>query len=72
MSAQPENTEIAQTTRSTILILISRSGGGHLNLAQALRDRLGTRYNVRIVDPQAALVERGYTLVSQRFVRLLT
>lgn len=72
MHAQPESTEIAQTTRSTILILISRSGGGHLNLAQALRDKLGTRYNVRIVDPQAALVERGYTLVSQRFVRLLT
>ena len=58
--------------KATILILISRSGGGHLNLAQALRDRLEAHYNVLIVDPQSARVERGYTLVSQRFVALLT
>ncbi|HEY3993882.1 MAG TPA: VTT domain-containing protein, partial [Ktedonobacteraceae bacterium] len=56
----------------TILILISRSGGGHLNLAQALQGELGESYNVLIMDPQSALVERGYTLVSRRFVKLLT
>jgi UDP-N-acetylglucosamine:LPS N-acetylglucosamine transferase/membrane protein DedA with SNARE-associated domain len=59
-------------TKPTILILVSRSGGGHLNLAQALRDLLEARYDVRIVDPQSSLVERGYTLVSRRLVPLLT
>jgi UDP-N-acetylglucosamine:LPS N-acetylglucosamine transferase/membrane protein DedA with SNARE-associated domain len=59
-------------TKPTILILVSRSGGGHLNLAQALRDLLEDRYDVRIVDPQSPLVERGYTLVSRQLVPLLT
>ena len=61
-----------RTAKPTILILISRSGGGHLNLAQALRDMLEAWYTVLIVDPQSSLVERGYSLVSQRFVPLLT
>lgn len=58
--------------KPTILILISRSGGGHLNLAQALRDRLASHYHVLIADPQSRGVERLYTLVSRRFVRALT
>jgi UDP-N-acetylglucosamine:LPS N-acetylglucosamine transferase/membrane protein DedA with SNARE-associated domain len=58
--------------KPTILILISRSGGGHLNLAQALKERLNDEYTVVIVDPQSPRVERGYTLVSRHFVRLLT
>lgn len=65
-------TLVESTEKPTILILISRSGGGHLNLAQALRDRLDTSYNVLIVDPQSSGVERGYTFVSRRFVKLLT
>ena len=65
-------TSAGHNGKPTILILISRSGGGHLNLAQALRDRLDAAYNVLIVDPQSSRVERGYTLVSRRFVRLLT
>jgi UDP-N-acetylglucosamine:LPS N-acetylglucosamine transferase len=63
---------VAKSIQPTILILVSRSGGGHLNLAQALRDLLGARYNVLIVDPQSPLVERGYTLASRHFVKLLT
>ena len=63
---------IAKVVNPTILILISRSGGGHLNLAQALQDELGESYNVLIMDPQSALVERGYTLVSRRLMKLLT
>jgi UDP-N-acetylglucosamine:LPS N-acetylglucosamine transferase/membrane protein DedA with SNARE-associated domain len=70
-----ENTPAASAeaeAKPVILILVSRSGGGHLNLAQALRDFLEARYDVRIVDPQSPLVERGYTLVSRRLVPLLT
>lgn len=61
-----------QTARPTILILISRSGGGHLNLAQALRDMLDTNYHVLIVDPQSSNIKCGYTRISRRFVKLLT
>lgn len=60
------------SSKPTILILFSHSGGGHLNLARSLRDRLSDDYNVVIVNPQSPRVERGYTLVSRRFVRLLT
>lgn len=59
-------------SKPTILILISRSGGGHLNLAQALRDRLEDAYTVKIVDPQSRAVERNYALVSRRMKLLLT
>jgi processive 1,2-diacylglycerol beta-glucosyltransferase len=58
-------------TQPTILILISRSGGGHLNLAQALRDVLGAQYHVVIVDPQSKMVERVYTFLSRSFLPLL-
>jgi len=63
---------VGKTTRPTLLILISRSGGGHTNLAQALQDELGAFCNVLIRDPQSALVERSYTLLSRRFVKVLT
>jgi len=46
-------------------------GGGHLNLAQALKGVLETHYEVAIVDPQSALVERFYTSVSRHFLKFL-
>ena len=68
-----KQTDIARKSiKPTVLILISRSGGGHTNLAQALRDTLDACYNVVIMDPQSALVERSYTLLSRRFMQLLT
>jgi UDP-N-acetylglucosamine:LPS N-acetylglucosamine transferase/membrane protein DedA with SNARE-associated domain len=64
--------EIAvKTSRPTILILISHSGGGHLNLAQSLRDILTAHYNVVILDPQSRTVEQWYTWVSRHFMRFL-
>jgi membrane-associated protein len=57
--------------RPTILILIARCGGGHLNLAQALRDLLEPRYRVVIVDPQAKIVEWLYAFLSRRWLALL-
>jgi UDP-N-acetylglucosamine:LPS N-acetylglucosamine transferase len=55
----------------TILILTTHTGGGHLNLAQALNDMLGTRYNVTIVNPQSDAVDRFYALVSRHCKKLL-
>jgi membrane-associated protein len=59
------------SAKSTILILIARCGGGHLNLAQALRDALEERYHIVIVDPQSKMVERLYSFLSRRFLSLL-
>jgi len=54
-----------------ILILTTHTGGGHLNLAQSLKGMLEAHYNVVIVNPQSALVERYYAAVSRYFVRFL-
>ncbi|HEY6542846.1 MAG TPA: glycosyltransferase [Ktedonobacteraceae bacterium] len=64
-----------QTVSSTILILTTHTGGGHLNMAQALREMLGsqcaTRYDVVIADPQSALVDWWYALASRRARKFL-
>jgi UDP-N-acetylglucosamine:LPS N-acetylglucosamine transferase len=57
--------------RSTILILTTHTGGGHLNLAQALHDMLETHYEVVIVDPQPRGAEHFYTLESRHFLKFL-
>jgi UDP-N-acetylglucosamine:LPS N-acetylglucosamine transferase len=48
-----------------ILILTSKTGGGHVSLAEALRDRLQHRHTIEIVDPQPALIHWHYRLVSR-------
>ena len=58
-----EQTMIA--SKPTILILTTHTGGGHLNLAQALKEILGMPYNVIIVNPQSDAVDRYYTFVSR-------
>ncbi len=55
----------------TVLILTTHMGGGHLNLAQALKDMLGTHCDVAIVDPQPDIVDRCYATVSRHFMKLL-
>jgi len=55
----------------TILILTTHTGGGHLNLAQALKGMLETHYEVAIVDPQPAMVDRYYASVSRHFSKFL-
>ncbi|GAC1361417.1 MAG: glycosyltransferase [Ktedonobacteraceae bacterium] len=52
-------------TTGTILILTSRTGGGHVSIAEALRDDLAQGYRVEILDPQAALVHWHYRVVSR-------
>jgi UDP-N-acetylglucosamine:LPS N-acetylglucosamine transferase len=46
-------------------------GGGHMNLAQSLQELLAEHYNVVIVDPQPASVDRWYTLVSRYSLKFL-
>jgi UDP-N-acetylglucosamine:LPS N-acetylglucosamine transferase len=49
----------------TILILTSKTGGGHISLAEALRDRLQDQATIKIIDPQARFVHWHYRLVSR-------
>jgi UDP-N-acetylglucosamine:LPS N-acetylglucosamine transferase len=62
----------ASRTEETILILTTHTGGGHLNLAQSLKDLLSTDYNVVIMNPQSPISERWYTFVSRHWTNFLT
>ncbi len=59
------------TARPTILILTTHTGGGHLNLAQALKGMLEARYEVVIVNPQSPLADHFYAAVSRHFLKFL-
>ncbi len=59
------------TARPTILILTTHTGGGHLNLAQALKGMLEARYEAVIVNPQSPLVDHFYASVSRHFLKFL-
>ncbi|MBO0792169.1 MAG: hypothetical protein J2P36_14655 [Ktedonobacteraceae bacterium] len=48
-----------------VLILTSKTGGGHISLAEALRDQLIDDAELEIVDPQSAFVHLHYRLVSR-------
>jgi UDP-N-acetylglucosamine:LPS N-acetylglucosamine transferase len=51
--------------RPTCLILTSKTGGGHVSLAESLADFLGTEYAIEIVDPQPELFLLHYRLASR-------
>jgi len=51
--------------RKKILILTSETGGGHVSLADALREQLEQTYHVEIVDPQPGIVHWHYRFVSR-------
>lgn len=52
-------------TKPTVLILTAHTGGGHINLAQSLKEILGTPYNVVISDPLPKAIDRWYARVSR-------
>lgn len=49
----------------TILILTSKTGGGHISLAESLRDRLADNYTIELLDPQLSFFHWHYRLVSR-------
>ncbi|MBE3557616.1 MAG: hypothetical protein IMW89_00110 [Ktedonobacteraceae bacterium] len=48
-----------------IVILTSKTGGGHVSLAEALRDRLADKHTIELIDPQPSIVHLHYRLVSR-------
>ncbi len=57
--------------RPVILILTIQNGGGHMNLAQSLKEMLETNYEVVIGDAQSGAANRWYAWVSRHSVRFL-
>ena len=55
-------------SQTDILILTTRTGGGHWNLAQSLREMLEARFTVTIVDPYPNLMQRYYTALSRYYL----
>jgi UDP-N-acetylglucosamine:LPS N-acetylglucosamine transferase len=53
-----------------ILIITSRTGGGHMNLAQSLKDMLGARFTIDIVDPFPGIVDQYYASLSRSFLKV--
>lgn len=52
------------------LLLTSKTGGGHVSLAEALRDQLEDSFHCEIIDPQPSIVHTHYRLVSRYALRL--
>ncbi len=48
-----------------ILIFVSKTGGGHISLGEALRDLLSDKHQVELVDPQPRIVHWHYRAVSR-------
>jgi processive 1,2-diacylglycerol beta-glucosyltransferase len=48
-----------------ILIFVSNTGGGHISLAEAIRDQVENNYEVVIVDPQPRMIHLHYRTVSR-------
>jgi UDP-N-acetylglucosamine:LPS N-acetylglucosamine transferase len=48
-----------------ILIFVSRTGGGHISLAEALHDLLAQDYQITMLDPQPSIIHWHYRTVSR-------
>ena len=48
-----------------ILVFASRTGGGHISLAEALHDLLAEDFEVTILDPQPGIIHWHYRTVSR-------
>ncbi len=57
-------------SRANILLLTTRTGGGHLNLAQALTEQLSSKYDVTITDPYPTIIHHYYSTLSRHFLSL--
>jgi UDP-N-acetylglucosamine:LPS N-acetylglucosamine transferase len=53
------------TGRPRALILTAKTGGGHLSLADAIRDKIAAEYDCSIQDPQPAIMHQYYRAVSR-------
>ena len=50
---------------ANILIFVSKTGGGHISLGEALRDLLNDKHRIELIDPQPRIVHWHYRAVSR-------
>lgn len=50
---------------ANILIFVSKTGGGHISLGEALRDLLSDKHQIALIDPQPRIVHWHYRAVSR-------
>jgi UDP-N-acetylglucosamine:LPS N-acetylglucosamine transferase len=48
-----------------ILIFVSKTGGGHISLGEALRDLLEDKHEIKLIDPQPRIIHWHYRTVSR-------
>lgn len=48
-----------------ILIFVSKTGGGHVSLGEALRDLLNEKHQIELIDPQPRMIHWHYRAVSR-------
>lgn len=58
------------TSKSKILIITSRTGGGHMSLSHALAEMLSEKYETTIVDPYQSIIRLYYTWVGRHSLPL--
>ena len=51
--------------RDKILILMSKTGGGHVSLAESLRDQFEDDYEIKIIDPYSGFFHTHYRFVTR-------
>src|SRR5947209_9267798 len=56
--------------RPKILILTAKTGGGHVSVAEALREQLQDDYAITIVDPCPGMVDGHYRFISRHMLWL--
>jgi UDP-N-acetylglucosamine:LPS N-acetylglucosamine transferase len=55
--------------RAKVLILTAHTGGGHISLAQAMKDTLDENYAVEIAAPLPSIIHRYYTWAERHSLR---
>ncbi len=58
------------TSKPKILIITSRTGGGHMSLSHALAEMLSEKYETTIVDPYQSIIRLYYTWVGRHSLPL--
>jgi len=59
-----------KTPKPNILLITSRTGGGHISLSLALADMLSENYQTTIEDPNPGIIRHYYTWVGRHFLPL--
>ena len=69
-TASTESTDslITDPRKQRVLILTTRTGGGHMNLAQSLKETLSAKYEVSIADPYPDILHRYYAGLSRHLL----